>query len=256
MSSVHFPVTEGAWNFVFQNLTQDQYAVSAQDSCSTAALKQAGNAGARALAVLAAMVAAVATPIFVIMDLLYLLADKVMGCCSGGGQVKRSVLDFYQKELPNNDGVSLKDMRGWDAPKLENDHYYIQWLFPNRQVSSFNPTAPTLDDAAIQAFRTDPKLRRALFDSFQMMLSFYGLQIAQDGTISRAANFGARSVVWLTGGNHNFRRITRILGCLSTLGLPEASKRFFHVLSDIYRKEGNGVIGSGTFQLWKKAARA
>ncbi len=113
------------------------------------------------------------------------------------------LIAFYLGEAADSEGRCLRDLRGWDAHRLEGVHDYIQWFFPTRQRSQFNASAPTLDDATIHAFRTDDRLRAALLDSFRQMLAFYGFRLREaNGTpvIETAADWNARQREWFPRG--------------------------------------------------------
>ena len=61
------------------------------------------------------------------------------------------LLRFYGLESGDARGRSLTEIWGWDDERLEQVHDYIQWLFPLREPSAFNPGAPVLTRAAISA---------------------------------------------------------------------------------------------------------
>ncbi len=89
-------------------------------------------------------------------------------------------------------------------------------------------------------------------------MNFYGFE-ARSGeqvTVSRAPNFAAKATCWLSAGNHNHLRITRILKCLSLLGLEAESKAFFGCLSEIYESEHSKpmpAISDETMLYWREA---
>jgi hypothetical protein len=138
----------------------------------------------------------------------------------------------------------------FDDAALERVHDFIQWLFPLRERSGANPDAPRLDDAAITAFRVRPELRANLRRSLDRMLSFYGLTWAGD-RIERSPAFGARRQ-WLTPGNHNHLRLTRMLISLRALGLEAEAQALYRCLREIARDAG-GVTAT-TLQHWDAAA--
>lgn len=162
---------------------------------------------------------------------------------------------FYRDGAPDDDNRTLAQILGWDDHRLEAIHDYIQWLFPLPERSGANPSAPTLDDATIQAFRSTPVMRDRLRQAYLRMLRFYGLSWT-DGTgphISRSANFAARSHEWLSPMNHNHLRLTRILRSLRLLGLEAESAALFRALDDIHQ-EFPGRITERTFDYWQNAA--
>ena len=122
-------------------------------------------------------------------------------------------------------------------------------MFPLAERSGANPAAPILDEPTIHEFRSRPELRENLRASFLRMLRFYGLEL-DSGKVKAAADF--RSKVWLTPGNHNHLRITRILKSLRILGLEQDAGAFFDCLTEIYTSHP-GAISSETWRYWQSA---
>ncbi len=77
-------------------------------------------------------------------------------------------------------------------------------------------------------------------------MNFYGLvaRLNKRVTVTRAPSFTTKATVWLSPGNHNHLRITRILKSLSVLGLEAEAKAFFDCLSEIYEEEQNKPLPS------------
>ena len=74
--------------------------------------------------------------------------------------------------------------------------------------------------------------------------------------VTRTRYFAAKATVWLSPGNHNHLRITRILRCLSLLGLEAEARAFFECLSEIYENEQSQprpAISTETIQYWRRA---
>jgi hypothetical protein len=170
-----------------------------------------------------------------------------------------NLVAFYRGAEANNNGVSLNQILSWDDANLELVHTYIQWLFPLTTQSGPNPTAPVLDQATIDTFRNDPLLRGQLLRAFRRMLTFYGLQMDETTrVITRAPNFNARAMVWLTppdGNYHNFLRITRIIHSLCLLGHRECATSLLAIMIDIAANEGARTVPPETLQHWNNAAR-
>lgn len=166
----------------------------------------------------------------------------------------QNLVAFYRGRGVNVDGLTLDQIRAWGDGNLETVHTYIQWLFPLMTTSSHNPTGPVLDVPTMQTFRNDPALKNQVITSLQRMLSFYGLQMDPvTRVITRASNFGARAAVWLTPGNHNFLRITRMIESMERLGLPEYSRSLFAIMQNIYQNEGMGIISDYSLSQWRSA---
>ena len=118
----------------------------------------------------------------------------------------------------------------------------------------FNPYAPILSPQDTVKFKSDEKIRYNVVKAFKRMLAFYGLDFIESSRIVKtAANFDKKSDSWITPGNHNFLRITRILRSLSLVGFADLSAAFFECLEDIY-KSHSATIGDVTFKYWKAAS--
>jgi hypothetical protein len=162
---------------------------------------------------------------------------------------------FYRGDGRDHRGRTLNDIHEFDFYELEFHHDYIQWLFPIPEPSGANASAPLLSKGDIAAFESDAALRSALERSFQLMLAFYGLESEARGaavTVVRGAGFDERSSQWLTPGNHNFLRISRMLRSLSLLGAGASAQALLNYLEDIYSVNA-ATIGETTMGYWRRA---
>jgi hypothetical protein len=167
------------------------------------------------------------------------------------------ILRFYRLEGVDAAGRTLDEIWGWDHRRLEDVHDYIQWLFPMRERSRFNPAAPVLTDRTIDTFARDATLKDRLKRSLALMLEFYGLALVDQPDapprIVRDAAFSARTRNWLSRENHNHLRLTRILTSTRLLGLPAYSEALFQCLDAIYRDHPEAISGT-THQFWNRAS--
>ncbi|MGE0041588.1 MAG: opioid growth factor receptor-related protein [Vicinamibacterales bacterium] len=169
------------------------------------------------------------------------------------------IVDFYRGRAPDDAGRTIVSVWGFDAEMLEWRHDFIQWLFPLRSPSGANPSAPVLTDDDVRAFREDPALRARLGRSLDLMLCFYGYAREGDGPATRIVetpDAAARRENWVTPGNHNFLRLTRILRSLTLLGLGAEAAALHGALARLYEGEAGPVIGPRTFQFWLEAVTA
>jgi hypothetical protein len=168
-----------------------------------------------------------------------------------------ALLRFHRLEGPDARGRTLSEIWTWDASRLEGVHDYIQWLFPLAEPSAFNPDAPLLTEATIEAFRSDASLRDRLLRSLTLMLEFYGLALASgnDGElrIGRGPAFASTSRGWLQAGDHNHLRLTRILTSLRLLGLEDHARALYECLVTIARDHPS-AISATTLAYWRRAA--
>jgi hypothetical protein len=169
-----------------------------------------------------------------------------------------TIIGFYSGKAPDHRGRYLHEIQKWADDRLEAVHDYIQWLFPLPERSGFNLAAPVLTREVIREFRARSELQQNLRVSFLRMMAFYGLEVrlAEPVKVSRAPDFAVRSAGWLSPGNHNHLRITRILRCLNVLGLEAEAKAFLECLAEIYQDEQSKplpAISSETFEYWRRA---
>ncbi|XP_049633096.1 opioid growth factor receptor [Suncus etruscus] len=143
-------------------------------------------------------------------------------------------LSFYKNEIrfqPN--GCFIQDiLQNWkeDYEQMEDNHSYIQWLFPLREPG-VNWHAKPLTLQEIEAFKSSPEVQKRLIQAYELMLGFYGIQLEDSttGRVCRAPNYVARfrNLNW---HSHNNLRLTRILKSLGELGLEQLQAplvRFF-----------------------------
>lgn len=166
------------------------------------------------------------------------------------------ILAFYLGQQRDSQDRAIEDIWSWNYEKLESVHNYIQWLFPLREKSRFNSSAPRLDDEVIQAFRTSEELRNRLVHSFNVMLAFYGLECREgenaEIVIAKSDEYLSRKREWIEQFNHNYLRLTRILTSLAELGLKNYALALFKCLDEIYHEEKES-IGLKTYTYWKNA---
>ncbi|KAJ3586360.1 hypothetical protein NHX12_012759 [Muraenolepis orangiensis] len=135
---------------------------------------------------------------------------------------KMNNLKFYLNQFPSApDDVYIESFhKEWktDYKKLERVHSYIQWLFPLREPG-VNYMASELTKNEIEAFKKSDEAKGRLVESYELMLGFYGIQLANKdtGEVKRADNWKERFVN-LERNMHNNLRITRILKSMGELG--------------------------------------
>ncbi len=170
-------------------------------------------------------------------------------------QAHSQLVKFYLGEGPDNQGRMIDEILSWKDEQLEDTHDYIQWLFPLKEKSAFNPSAPVLSEADITTFRSNTKANQKLLLSLARLIDFYGFMASwESGTyqIVRSKDFQKKFRNWLTNDNHNFLRITRILRSLVCLGAEKHAKAFLKALEDVY-KDNSQVIGQETLRYWQEA---
>jgi hypothetical protein len=177
-------------------------------------------------------------------------ASSLLLCWLFGGRQMSQLINFYRGKGKDLRGRSIQDIWNYSDDELECIHDFIQWLFPLRVASQYNPTAPLLTDTIIAEFRSDPKIQANLLRSFTVFLAFLGLEY-ENGVISESPNIDMKNDVWRFP-NHNWLRITRVLSSTRILGLELQSRLFLEHLKSMVRT-GRAEITPETMGYWEQA---
>lgn len=130
------------------------------------------------------------------------------------------LIAFYSGAGTDHRGRTLSGILAFSNTELESCHDYIQWLFPLRDPSPYNPEAPTIDDEVVAAFRASHELQSRLHHALLRMLQFYGIVLRETPQgFELLIPSDVSELHWLTAENHNHRRISRMLASLKMLGL-------------------------------------
>ncbi|KAM8774834.1 opioid growth factor receptor [Rhynchonycteris naso] len=156
-------------------------------------------------------------------------------------------LSFYRNEIPFlPNGCFIEDiLQSWrgDYDTLEDNHSYIQWLFPLRELG-VNWHAKPLTQREIEAFKSCKEASARFVQAYELMLGFYGIELEDrdTGRVRRAQNYRKRfqNLNW---HSHNNLRITRILKSLGELGLERYQAPLVHFFLEetLVRRELLGV---------------
>lgn len=119
------------------------------------------------------------------------------------------ITDFYAGIGVSSEGYSLETMLAFEDHQLERGHCQIQWLFPLPERSQMHPSAPVLSPEELAAFKTDPHLQTNLLVSLLRMREFF-----------------ERTPYWTKARDHNHLRITRMIRCLTLVGLTKEAQEF------------------------------
>lgn len=147
------------------------------------------------------------------------------------------LIDFYLQSGTDHKSRTFDDILLFSNEDLEKNHDYIQWLFPLKEPSIFNPNAPLLDDETIEEFKTNNKLRNNVIIAWLKMMSFY------------------LETNWISNNNHNYLRITRILTFLSLCDLSKQMACMLSFVLNQHIKNAN-LISIETVNYWIKGASA
>ena len=110
------------------------------------------------------------------------------------------LVTFLEGSGTDSQGRRLSDVWQFDDDAIDFTHDFIQWMFPLREASGSNFTAPTLLASEIETIRSSLQCLRNLEESTKWMLSFFN-----------------RTEVFFYYTNHNHLRVTRIIKSLRLL---------------------------------------
>lgn len=177
------------------------------------------------------------------------------------------IIDFYINGGTDNQGRTLDDILGKSNDWMEAAHDYVQWIFPTKEPSGFNPNAPVLTNEELETMRFEISRKGNLFYTFfdvvENFLRFLGIKsIWCFDTFSHfelAEDFHQRRYTWLEF-NHNALRITRMFTCLSLMGfgkgIPGTASNMGQELLDFMKSQAaaNGArISDNTLSYWEAA---
>jgi hypothetical protein len=165
------------------------------------------------------------------------------------------IFAFYAETSSDSQGRMLRDVWRLEADELEDCHDYIQWLFPLLEPSEAQPQSPFLSPGEAERMMRSDDVRARLIESSRVMARFYGFTVSQEGTawmVDMSEEFAIRRRVWISVGNHNYLRQTRILKSLSLLGLRSLAQAWLECLLRVYDLNSDR-IGAVTLQYWKSA---
>ena len=185
------------------------------------------------------------------------------------------IIDFYSGGRDARDRT-LEEILEWPDERLEEEHDYVQWVFPTRLRSRVNPSAPLVTSNTVKAFASDAGLRARLQRAFVRMLRFYGLRLSTSDGAARNADappqrvpppasgspvveidpdrFDERSAAWLRPFNHNHLRLTRIMQSLDALGLSGEARALQRcLLAEVATGQRARLVAPETLEYWKEA---
>ena len=161
---------------------------------------------------------------------------------------EKILLEFLKGNSTNYDHKTISDIWSYDMDQLENDHHYIQWIFPLTTRSKYNILCPTIKDIGLFM---DERVVKNIRKSFSLMLYFYGLEY-KNNKVYRSKDYEERLSKWCTKNNHNYKRITRILLSLKLFRLTDEANAFYLELTEIYKQNPN-MISEKKFNYWTSA---
>lgn len=157
-------------------------------------------------------------------------------------------ISFYTNKIKNYDKVTLDNILRYNNKQLEDKHNFIQYLFPLETKSKYNPKAPVITDRFIKEAKKNKEIKSNIVRSFARMMNFYGFNIIKDSEGIHLEIDPKGDFQWMTRGNHNYMRISRMLTFLQMIDMHLLAYMFFDILCELYPK---GKIEKSTFEVWR-----
>ena len=159
---------------------------------------------------------------------------------------KEDIYKFLSGEKPDKYGRNIREIWEYDNKLLEKSHNYIQRLFPTTKESIFEK-APLINPVADKKHITNQKIRENMKKSFEIMLNFYGFEYKNKTIIDKK-----ETKHWISKGNHNYLRITRIITSLKIFGLEAEAILFYEALLNLSHTE---KIDEKSLKYWENAIK-
>ena len=119
------------------------------------------------------------------------------------------IVGFLEGKTPDHRGRLLSMLWKQTDDDAENNHDYIQWMFPLDEPSQAVYVAPVLDDSDIDEIRENQLVTENLEESARWFLGFL-----------------ERNDHWIVNYDHNHLRITRAIKSLRLLTSDQAADEF------------------------------
>ncbi|RLV58635.1 hypothetical protein D5018_16340 [Parashewanella curva] len=166
---------------------------------------------------------------------------------------------LYDVPLPKSNWT-LPQINAFTERERENQHNFIQLVFPSTECSRYNPKAPLLTQEMVLDIQHDKRLQREIFKQFNAMLNHWGIKLTderfeEDLTDAfHVSKFGKR-VNNQENYDHNFQRITRVIIFLKQSGFETLATDFNRFLQDNTKPQSEGSDLAKAKRFWDQAAQ-
>ena len=145
------------------------------------------------------------------------------------------ILKFLEKNSGDHRKRMIHDIWAWDDNAWEEEHDFIQWLFPLSEKSMSVPNSPVIRDSEVLQVRESVIAQESLQKS-----------------VERYKQFLLREKYWKYSHNHNHLRITRVIKSLRLLSGDNSANDFKHWIAS---ELGDNIdrLDEKTRQFWRLA---
>ena len=174
-----------------------------------------------------------------------------------------ALIAFYTGEGFDSLGRNYTSLLAFDDNQLEEEHNYIQSMFPLHEPSRMITHAPLLTPEVALLLSASPIARDRFRAALSVFRVFLGLDAVEDQAVIAPAIVGMPFIepiqtlryqklsLWLHEGGHNTLRVTRIIRSLRLVGLEIEASSFYRDVSAEGRRAG---LGPRTLSYWRRAA--
>lgn len=148
------------------------------------------------------------------------------------------IIDFYSDRGICCSGHSRTQLLMASDKEWEDNHSFIQWIFPSTEPSAYSSTAPILTQEDINVFLTNMQVRYSVYPSIQRFMEFLRFQ---DPVTTKP--------FWWRERDHNQLRITRALAFFKACYFEEALEDFETRIQDLEFAHPN-IISNITYSYW------
>jgi hypothetical protein len=157
--------------------------------------------------------------------------------------MNKTLVDFYTKGGKDSQGRRFSEIMSWSNYHLEMVHDYIQWVFPTKTRSQFNPDAPVLDEDTIAELMASPVFHKNFSRAIERINSFWF--VGNTGSNGKAE--------WMEEGDHNLLRMSRFMESCSLLGHGDSALELFERLEYISKQTHGNFISKENLKYWRKS---
>lgn len=165
--------------------------------------------------------------------------------------MNKQLINFYTKQGKTPAGVKFTDILSYTPAEFEQYHDFIQWLFPTKTRSRFNPDAPELDnETAEHLIKSKVFNDRFKIALFRYLSDILGMHIDGGNTV-KIAVYGGKA--WQTPTDHNLLRLTRVIESCALLGHFDFAEELYGALLLFSMTTSGKFISNVTVAYWQSA---
>lgn len=169
-----------------------------------------------------------------------------------------SFIAFLAGQASDHRGRTIDDYKAFRDTDWEAQHDIIQWAFPTKTVSQYNANAPVVpEDYTFEFDLTVMNNILVLMENYLKSLGIYSKDAEYpSGNILAFEYIPAPlrfSVPWIRPGNHNYKRLTRLIECLGIFGLEAFQKDLAEYLIFDFAVQNSKGVDASAVAYWVAA---